>query len=242
MSDSILRDLNREQEKMYKDIASLQRHYDQLAGFVRQHVMETTVEWAKLIVDHPKTLLLTVETTQVVNEQGWALGNDIEPIRLTVLQIISGDIWDQYLSPTYSKDVRGEEYHGLTQAKLEGSPRFADVWARSEEWLSGHHLIIFGADHARRALRSVSQTSLLDDAYCLHNKCKEYYGQFYELSLERVLAYQGIEMKREELKDSLDRIAMLAQVVRNLAAGMPKQQQEEEDALQDDDLDAQPFF
>jgi len=77
-------------------------------------------------------------------------------------------------------------------------------------------------------LQSVGQPYALEGVYCLHNKCKEYYGEFYDLSLEKVLAYQGIDKKRDELKDSQDRLLMLAQVVRNLAAGMTKQTQTEE--------------
>ena len=89
---------------------------------------------------------------------------------------------------------------------------------------------------------------MLDDAFCLHNKCKEYYGEFYDLSLEKVLSYQRIDKKREELKDSRERILMLAQVMRNLAVGMTKQPPQDVDSLDildiigdPDDPESHPF-
>jgi len=82
----------------------------------------------------------------------------------------------------------------------------------------------------------------LDHAFCLHNRCKEFYGEFYNLSLERVLSYQGIDRKREQLTDSRERALMLVQVVRNLAVGMAKVVEESDpgdDSL--GDLDEHPF-
>ncbi len=130
-------------------------------------------------------------------------------------------------------------------ADLEEKPRFVDVWPKIAEALEGCHLVIFGADWARSALRSVHRGGVLDNAFCLHNKCREYYNEFYDLSLEKILIYQGIDKKRDELKDSRDRLLMLAQVVRNLAAGKEKQSQESEHFLFTDDglsdLEDHPF-
>jgi len=245
--DSVLRDLDRERSKMQSDMENLNRHYEQLCSYVRKHVEQSTVEWAKLVVNHPQALLLVVETTRIVDESGYATDGWSEPIRFTMLSLASGEMWDQLLSPTHSKGVEGTEYHGLTLEDLEGEPRIADVWPNIKERLDGRHVIIFGADWVRDALRSVGLFGL-DGAFCLHNKVKEYYGEFYDLSLEKVLSYQGIEKKREDLKDSQMRILMLAQVVNNLAAGMKKNQveQSESGALDDDgdelgDLDDHPF-
>lgn len=243
--DSVLRDIDRESSKMRTDIDNLYRHYEKLQRHVSQYIEETTIEWASLVATHPKTLLLIVETTRIVDEHGYAYG-DSEPIRFTTLSLTDGGIWDQLLHPTHSKGVQGSEYHGLTQADLSDKPRLADAWPGIGEQFEGRQLLIFGRDWARNALRSVIQKfGVLDGAFCLHNRCKEYYGQFYELSLEKVLSYQGISKRREQLTDSRERILMLAQVVRNLAAGMPKQDQEEDEGADDSDLlgelDAHPF-
>lgn len=232
MSDSLLRDINREQSKMQATIANFNRHYEDLEEYVRQYIEQTTIEWAKLVLDHPKSLLLIVETTRTD-------GGENEPIRLTTLPLAGGETWNQLLHPTYSQDVTGSEYHGLTMDDLKDKPRIAEAWPDIAKTLADRHIIIFNADFACDALRSVCQTHLLDDAYCLHNKCKEYYGEFYGLSLEKIIGYQGIEKKREDLKDSRERIQMLAQVIRNLAAGMKKHLQEPEEF--EDSLDDHPF-
>lgn len=238
--DSVLRDINREQEGMQAAIEKLNSRYANMTGYVRQYINQTTIEWAKLVVSHPKALLLVVETTRILDEAGYAAGNESEPIRLTGLEMVTGEMWDQLIQPTHSKVVQGVEYHGLTLADLEGQPRLTEFLPRNTAMLKHSHIIIFGADYARQAVQSVYPTPVLDNAFCLHNKVKEYYGEFYELSLEKVLGYQGIDKKRSDLTDSRDRIQALAKVVRNLAAGMPKQAQEpESDNL--DDLGDHPF-
>jgi len=235
--DSVLRDIEREKSKMQADTENLFRHYEKLAGFVRQHLEASTIEWAKLVTSHPGALLLVVETTRVVDENGSTYGES-EPIRFTIKHLASGEMWDQLLHPTHSCEVRGAEYHGLAMADLRDKPRISQAWPEIVEALAGHHVIIFGADYVRQALRSVYQTHLLDDAFCLQNKCKEYYGEFYDLSLEKILGYQSIDKKREELRDSRDRLSMLMMVVRNLAAGMAKKVQEPEPS---DEIDEHPF-
>ncbi|SRR6266700_3245138 len=239
--DSVLRDINREKSKMEDDVANLNRHYEKLRGYVYEHLKQTTVEWARLVVDHPKALALIVETSPIVDENGYASSGGHEPIRFTACRFTDSTILlDQLLHPTHSREVGGAEYHGLTVFDVVDKPRLADVWPTIQEVLENRHLIIFGADWARGALRSVLYASMLDNAFCLQNRCKEYYNQFYDLSLEAVLGYQGIDKKREQLRDSRDRVLMLVQVVRNLAAGMAKQVQESEgDTL--DDLDEHPF-
>jgi len=236
--ESVLRDIDRERSKMQADVDNLNRHYEKLAGYVRQYIEQTTVEWAKLVAGHPRALLLVVETTRIVDEHGNSYGEE-EPIRLTTLLLASGEMWDQLLHPTHSSTVRGVEYHGLTMADLEEKPRIADVWPNIANVLGGRHLIVFGADYARKALQPYA-TDALDSAFCLHNKCKEYYGEFYELGLEKILGYQGIDKKRDELKNSQDRILMLAQVVKNLATHMAKQTGEPE-VSEDESLDEHPF-
>jgi DNA polymerase III epsilon subunit-like protein len=239
--ESVLRDLERERSKMQTDVDNLYRHYGKLAGFVRQYIESTTIEWAKLVASHPKALLLLVETTRILDESGYASSGESEPIRFTTHQLASGEVWDQLLFPTYSRQVQGAEYHGLVLADLEGQPTISQAWPTIIEALEGRQVIIFGADWARRAIQTVYPTHALDGAYCLHNKAKEYYGEFYELSLEKILSYQGIEKRREELKDSQDRLLMLAQVINNLAAGMAKRSQEPESSNGLDDLSDHPF-
>lgn len=236
--DSVLRDINREQEGMQAAIEKLNTRYANMTGYVCQYIEQTTVEWAKLIASHPQSLLLVVETTRILDEAGYAAGNENEPIRLTALELVNGEIWDQLIQPTHSRQVQGSEYHGLTMTDLEGKPRLAEVLPRITPMLKHRHIIIFGAEYARQALQSASSSHILDDAFCLHNKAKEYYGEFYELSLEKVLSYQGIDKKRSDLTDSRDRIQVLAKVVRNLAAGLPKQAQEAEEQ---NDLGDHPF-
>jgi DNA polymerase III epsilon subunit-like protein len=178
-----------------------------------------------------------VETTRVLDETGYAVyGNESEPIRFTTLSLASGDIWDQLIHPSQSQAVSGSEYHGLAMTDLEGKPTISEVWPQFAERLEDCHVVIFGLDWARQAVRSVYPTHMLDSVFCLHNKAKEFYGEFYELSLEKILTYQGIEKKRDELTDSRVRILMLDQVIRNLAAGMTKAVQESEgsDGLDDD--------
>lgn len=245
--DSVLRDLHREQQKMQADIIGLNRHYENLRDYVRQYLEATTIEWAKLVADHPKALLLVVETTHIVDENGYYASSDSEPIRLTTFSRVRGEIWDQKVQPTYSKGVQGTEYHGIVLADLLDKPRLADIWTEIVERLNDRHLIIFGADWARLAMRTVQPAHLLtlDHAACLHNKCKEYYGEFYEISLEKVLNYQGIDKPRTELRDSRERVVMLDQVIRNLATGMTKQEtMKQDDSLSNDDLsdlDERPF-
>lgn len=232
MSDSLLRDLDREQSKMFASIGILNHHYGEMTSYIQRYLEQSIIEWATLVLDHPKSLLLIVETTRTN-------GGENEPIRLTTLALASGEIWDQLLQPTYTQDVTGFEHHGLTMKDLEDKPRIADAWPDIVKMLADRHIIVFNADFARSSLRSVRRTHLLDGAYCLHNKSKEYYGQFYELSLEVILGYQGIDKKREDLKDSRERILMLAQVIRNLATGMKKRVQEPE--ASEDSLDEHPF-
>lgn len=234
--DSVLRDIDREQGKMQSDIDNLNRHYEKLVGFVRQYIERTTMEWARLVASHPKTVLLVVETTRIVDEHGSSY--ESEPIRFTTLSPTSGEMWDQLLRPQ-SRKVQGSEYHGLTMADLLDKPDIREAWPSIAEQLEGRHIVIFGADHTRQALQSVGHPHALDNAFCLHNKCKEYYGEFYDLSLEKVLSYQSIDKKREELVDSRDRLRMLAQVMNNLAMGMVKQTSEDPNSL--GDLDDHPF-
>lgn len=242
--ESLLRDLDRERSKMQKDVDNLERHYQQLAGYVSQYVRQAVVEWAKLILNHPRALLLVVETTKILGESGYAISGESEPIRMAGLSLAHPDglMWDVLVHPTYSHGVGGFEYHGLTLADVQEKPRFADVWPEIAEKLQGRHIIVFGADWARSALRMVSSSRVLEDAYCLHNKAKEYYGEFYELSLETILSYQGIDQKRDELKDSGDRLLVLAQIIRNMAEGMARQTKAEETVEEDlGDLEDHPF-
>jgi DNA polymerase III epsilon subunit-like protein len=244
--DSVLRDINREQSKMQADVDNLHRHYEKLMGYVRQYVEQTTVEWAKLVASHQKTLLLVVETTRIVDETGYSYGGESEPIRFTGL-LTSGEIWDQLLHPTHSKAVLGAEYHGLQWSDLEGKPTISEAWPNIEKMLEDHHVVIYGADYASKSLQSVFPTHVLSSAYCLHNKCKEYYGEFYELSLEKVLSYQAIDKKRGQLTNSRDRVLMLAQVLHNLAANVKKQDENAPEAAiaasdaMLSDLDDHPF-
>lgn len=239
--DSILRDIDREHGKMLADITKLNQHYANLQDFTYQYIRQTTIEWAKLVQDHPKTLLLIVETTLIADKDGYHIyGNQSEPIRFTTLSLTSGQVWDQLIYPSQSQCVQGTEYHGLKLADLEGMPTLNEAWLKIIEALEDRHIIIFGVDYASQAVRSVLPTRIIADATCLHNKCKEYYREFYELSLERVLAYQGIDKKRSQLTDSRERILEQAQVIRNLAAGMEKQVQEPESSG-DDTIDDHPF-
>jgi hypothetical protein len=226
--DSVLRDIEREKGKMQAAIDNLHRHYDKLHNYVSQYIQQTTTEWARLVASHPKALLLVVETTRIVDEAGYATTGDSEPIRLTTLSLADGEIWDQLIRPTYSRQVSGSEYHGLTMTDLTNTPCIDETWENIVARLEDRHIILFGADWARNALRAVKQTHALDGATCLHNKAKEYYGEFYELPLEKILAYQGIDKKREDLRDSRERILMLHQVICNLATGMAKQTPESE--------------
>jgi hypothetical protein len=85
---------------MQSDIDDMNRHYEKLAGYVDQYVGQAVVEWARLVVNHPKALLLVMETTRVVDENG--TDGDSEPIRLTALPLkAGGNIWDQLLCPAY---------------------------------------------------------------------------------------------------------------------------------------------
>lgn len=225
--DSFLRDLDREQSKMQSDIENLNRHYGKLRDYVRQYVVQGTIEWARLIISHPQAIVLVIETSPVVDENGYT-SSEHEPIRLTALSLTSGvGIYDQLFHPTYSHDVHGASYHGLTMVDVENQPRLADEWPKILEVLENRPLVIFNADWARVALRTVVQSNVLDGAYCLHNRAKEFYGQFYELGLEKVLSYQGIDRKREQLTDSRERALMLVEVLRNLAAGMEKKSEGE---------------
>lgn len=240
--ESVLRDLERSRSKMQTDVTNLHRHYEKLQGYVRQYIEQTTIEWAKLVASHPKAVLLVMETTRILDETGYASSGESEPIRFTILHLASGEVWDQLIYPTFSRQVQGSEYHGLTLADLEGKPTISEAWPRIAEELEGRQVIIFGADWASRAIQTIYPAHALDGAYCLHNKAKEFYGEFYELSLQKILTYQGIDRQREQLKDSRDRLLMLAQVLNNLAAGMKRQSQESEfsDSL-DDNLDSHPF-
>lgn len=238
--DSILRDIDREHGKMETGISNLNRHYGNLRDYVSQYLKTSIIEWAKLVVDHPKALLLIVETTRILNEDGYSTSGDSEPIRLTTLSRVRGEIWDQKLHPAHSKKVEGTEYHGIMFPDLLDKPRLADIWLEVVERLERKHIIVFGADWARQAVRTIQHTHLLDNVACLHNKAKEYYGEFYELSLEKILSYQGIDKRRYELRNSCDRILMLDQIIRNFATGMEKQVQEPE-ASDDNTFDDHPF-
>jgi hypothetical protein len=241
--ESLLRDISREREKMQADMANLNRHYEKLETYVCQYVQQAVMEWAKLAINHPRSLLLVVETTRVLDENGYVSTGESEPIRLTAKSPgTDGEIWDQLVCPTYSCTVRGAEYHGLEMIDLVDKPRIDEAWPRFADLLEDRHIIVFGREWARNALRTVRTSSVLDGAFCLQDKCKEYYNQFYELSLEVVLGYQGIEKTRAELTDSRDRVLMLEQVVRNLAAGMAKKQEPEAGSSGFlDDLEEHPF-
>src|SRR6476646_3979526 len=117
--DSVLRDIERERNKMQTDIDNLFRHYEKLESFVRQHLEQATIEWAKLVASHPKGLLLVIETTHILDEAGYSYGGESEPIRFTALQLESREMWDQLIRPTHSKAVAGKEYHGLAMADLD---------------------------------------------------------------------------------------------------------------------------
>jgi len=236
--ESLLRDIDRERGKMQDNLANLERHYQKLHGYVQQYVRQAVIEWARLIVSHPASTLLIVETTKIIDENGYAYGNEAEPIRFTSLSLSSGEVWDQLLSPSRSRGVAGTEYHGLRQADLIGKPRLADAWPGIVKALSNRQLVIFGADYAREAF----QSDLLKDAFCLQSKAKEFYGEFYGLSLEKVFRYQGLDVNRDDVRDSRDRLPLLAVVVRNLAAGMKKQEPESELADGElGDLEDHPF-
>jgi DNA polymerase III epsilon subunit-like protein len=246
--DSFLRDIDRSRSKMQTDVERLYRHYDQLAAFVHQYTEQTTVEWARLVATHPQTLLLIIETTPVVDRAGSASSGGNEPIRMTAYQPATETVvLDQLLHPTHSHDVKGFEYHGLLMSDVVDMPRLADAWPKIAEVLENHHIIVFGLSYARQALQTVSTTRILDTACCLHNRCREFYGEFYYLSLDQIFHYQGIDKSREALKDSRARILVLAQVLNNLAQGMKKQVPEPESATEpflDDglgDLDQHPF-
>lgn len=87
----------------------------------------------------------------------------------------------------------------------------------------------------------------LPGATCLHTKCKRYYGQFYDLSLQTVLSYQGVNKTRTEMTDSRERIEMQVLVLRNLAEGKAKVQEVPDTPVASeaidlvDELDAHPF-
>ena len=108
--ESVLRDIERERSKIQTDVENLFRHYEKLAGFVRQHLEQTTIEWAKLVASHPKALLLVVETARILDETGYASSGESEPIRFTTLSLASGEMWDQLIYPTFSRQVQGAEY------------------------------------------------------------------------------------------------------------------------------------
>jgi DNA polymerase III epsilon subunit-like protein len=245
--ESLLRDLDREAGKMQADVEKLHRHYENWQLYVRQYIQQTTVEWAKLVLSHPLSLLLIVETTPIVGKDGCATTTEHEPIRLTAFSLFTGKIiYDQLIHPSLSQGVKGHDHHGLLASDLVDQPRLAEAWTHITELLEGHPVIIFGADWACEAISTVVQTHVLDGAFCLHGKSKEFYGEFYELSLEKICSYQGIDKRRDQLKDSRERVLVLAQVLHNLAQGMPKQVQETQstESMLDDeplDLDSHPF-
>src|SRR5579884_2631372 len=150
--NSFLRDIDREKGKMQGDIDNLLRHYEKLAGFVQQYTQATTTEWARLAVNHPSALLLIVESTGIVDETGYyAYGGEVEPIRFTAYHLTSETIvLDQLIHPTHSYDVRGFEYHGLRLSDIEDKPLLSAAWPTIQDTLENHHIIIFGADYARK--------------------------------------------------------------------------------------------
>lgn len=236
--DSLFGKIDYVRGKMQSDIDRLFRHHDEQVEFIKQHIRQATIDWARTTIDNPKTLLVILETTPIVNEYGSVL-QDHEPIRFTSFDPVTGELYDQLFAPTSSKEVRGAEYHGLTLADVGGKPLLKDVWDAIIKIMEGRHIIIFGADWARRSLQHMPHAYVLKKAMCLHNKCKEYYAEFYRLGLTEILAYQGIDKTREDFKDSRERIVMYKQILSNLAAGMEKQTPAQEKGL--DDLPDHPF-
>lgn len=236
--DSLLRDIEREGSKIKTDIDNLYRHSEKQQGYIRDYIRQSTTEWARLAIDHPKLLLLIIETTPIIDKYGYVSGEQ-EPIRLTALA--GGKAWDYLVHPTLScGDVQGFEYHGLVTSDLDNKPRLADVWPDIMNILQDSHIVVFGRDFARDALFRVlpAAAHILDNAFCLHVKCQEYYNEFYGLNLEKVLSYQGINKRRDLLVSSRDRILELVNVIRNLAQGQEKQEQPPEDL---GDLEDRPF-
>jgi hypothetical protein len=240
--DSLLRDLNREHYKMQRDMIALDLHYKNLETYLYQYVKNSVVEWAKLILNHPKASLLIIETTPIYDYNGYANG-DNEPIRFTGMSLVGNQKWDLLVKPTHSKQIGGTQHHGLTMKDVAPYLTLAECWHEIAYQLSGQHVVMFSPDWAISALRSVHVAdkpyTFLGNAFNLHNKCKEFYNEFYDLSLETILRYQGIDKQRSQLQNSIDRIKVLAQIVENLANDLAKVQEPE--STEDDDLEGHPF-
>lgn len=232
-----LRDINREQAKMKTDVESLTRHYGQLESFLYGYIRQSVIEWARLIETHQKAVLLIVETTQIVDANGHGLSSHNEPIRFTTRQLATGEVWDQLIHPTHSEGIAGTEYHGLSWFDVLDQPKISDAWGNIAEHLADRQVVIFNAQWARDSVKTTYPTRFLDSAFCLQNKAREYYNEYYGLSLAKVLEYQGIDKKREDLRAAPARVVMLDLVLHNLAAGMEKKP---EPAVLDD-LDDHPF-
>jgi hypothetical protein len=236
--DHFLKEMMRESEKMRQDAESIQRHYEKLVGYVKQSTQANTIEWAKLILMYPGTHLLIVDTTPLIDEYGAVYSLQGEPIRLTAYNLRDQAIViDQQVAPVFSKAIRGFEYHGLKDTW--DMPRLADIIDQVTSILDGAPVVVFGLEFAQRALQMVStRRRILDNGHCLHTRCRDYYWEFYYLGLDQVLQYQGINKRRSELTDSRERVKVLAEVLSNLAKGLPKQ---DPPAPKKDLADDEPF-
>lgn len=233
-----LKDINREQGKMLSDIESMNRHYVKLQDSLYQLIRYNVIEWARLVESHPKAVLLIVETTQIVDEHGRGLSGHNEPIRFTTRHIASGEIWDQLIKPTHSKGVAGTEFHGLSWFDVLDQPKISEAWDSIAAHLADRQVVIFNAQWARDSVKTSYPTRLLDSAYCLHTKAREYYNEFYGCSLEKILGYQGTDKTRGDLRAAPARVVMLDLILHNLANGMEKKPEPEPELT---DLDDHPF-
>lgn len=220
----MLKDIGREKGKLDGDvqqfIQQFSYHYAKLSAFVENLIVDSVVEWAQLIASHQDATLVIIETTKAYGQHGHLLGD--EPIRLTTLDLVSKTLHDYLFRPETAKEITSTAYNGITMEDLIGQPLFKDAWPGLKEQLADRLVIVFGLDYAKKAIW-LDHTPF-KRAFCLHNKTKEFYGEFYGLSLETVLSYQGINKTREELKESTERIYYLAQVIEKLAEGKPKVQ------------------
>lgn len=206
-------------DKLDDDIARLQRHLQDVVDAAKDFSRSNAIEWARLAVTHPYAVLLIIETTHIVRKQPvYQVLAEIEPIRFTTLNLSNGELFDQKVRPTLSEEITETGLHGLTMDNLEDKHLLGYYWSEIESHLLNRQVIIFGKEHAESALdHAMLQHDIIKDAFDFHSICQGYYTQFYDLSLERVLAYQGIDKKRHELKDSVERIRYLEKVLRNIS-------------------------
>lgn len=164
-----------------------------------------------------REIIIDTETTGLYHQEGARV---IEICAIVLEHTSLGRMWHNYLDPGIQVEAGATAVHGITNAMLDGSPKFASIADEFLEFVKGSYLIAHNAPfdqgfieaELKRCRKRPSWLKWIDTIPMAKKKLPRV-----RYSLDALCKHYGISLAGRELHGATKDCKLLAQVYANLA-------------------------